>query len=453
MSKTVYMDQTAIMGRAFWEHLSELRSNVLVANSDLCGIIGFETEYLLTDRYFNLADEEMRNRLIGDAPFMKREIGASQIELVSRPFSLKDGTEHLIGEMEEMEQQAFAAASSYNNRLLRLGIYPGQITDLKITDDPSTYQTVLDQFKSERKRYLDLHLGAVNLSERAHELISGCQSTQMNMQVNYSQNAIHLLNKTIEISPMFIALGANSPIFDGRMTGLLETRHLVWEIGYDMRSYPEFVSEMNSRTSFPNQYYVNLNHYWTTLYQQKFMKYDPHNAFNLNQKMNWKIARLKLVGSKPSVCLLETRFMPVQPTLKEDLALHLAVYALLDLSLANEPTQLLPIVFVKENFRRASRYGLDCEFYDLTPDRKGIVEYPVVRIIRQALELICEYWKRISLAASMLIEEVIGSRLAIGPPALALIKSIGPNPLNKNLVMADIKKIMSMHCVPSKIIN
>ncbi|MEK5547575.1 glutamate-cysteine ligase family protein [Paenibacillus sp. FSL L8-0689] len=450
MSKTVSLNPTALMNRAFLRQLRQLEKNILVTKNNLSGIMGFETEYLLFDFEFNLVDEKVRNRVIENATFIKREIGASQIELVSRPFTLAEGLENLINEMQQMEQEAAAIAHAQNNRLARLGTYPGSFTDLEITDDRENYQMILDQFKSSRKHHLELHLGEVDLSSRVHELISGCQSTQMNVQVNYNQAAIDLLNKTIEISPLFIAIGANSPILDRRLTGLLETRNLIWEIGYDLRTYSEFLAALSTRVSFPHQYYANFHNYWATLYQQKHMKSDPRYAFSLNQKMNWKIARLKLVGGsgKPTACLLETRFIPIQPTLREDIALHLGVYALLDLSLSKGGERLLPVTFVKENFRRASCYGIDCELYYFTSDGKRITEYAATELINRAGERICDYWKRKSSSTATLVEEVLSKRLRVGPPALSLINNIRGNSKNTLLGTQEIKRIVSQNCIP-----
>jgi Uncharacterized conserved protein len=406
-----------IMKYAFEKQLLKRVSSLKNIYYDMDDKVGLENEYFIVDKNLKPIDQSIRDEFVSKVPMTKCELGASQIEFNSIPTSIKYGYSNLLCHVKKYEAYISTVADQYGCYILRMGTYPGKLEDIRVTYYPEVYQNVLEQYKDNRKGYIDNNIGYINLGDRIHELIAGCQSSQLNIQVDYYKS-IQLLNKVMELSPLFIALSANSPILDKNISGYLETRNIIWENGYDLRTYIEYINNVSFRTNFPYDYYQTLEEYWTDMKNQTFMKYEPECAFQNNQKMYWKIARIKLVGSK---CLLEIRFMPIQPTAEEDIALYLSIYALLMNSLS-ENQDLIPITFVKENFRRTTKWGLDTQIFTYKGKSNTIIEKNVQEVIEEALRKITDFWNNKSLETSTFIQEIINNKLKNGPSALEQIK-------------------------------
>ncbi len=245
-----------------------------------------------------------------------------------------------------------------------------------------------------------------------HEMIIGCQSSQLNIEIGYA-NACMLLNRLMELAPFFMAIAVNSPIIDNKITNYLEVRELIWKNGYDLREINDIFSDKSFRTGFPVNYYDDINQYWRDMKQQMYMKYDLENAFANNQKMFWRVARIKLTNGK---CLLESRFIPIQPTIEEDLAIQLSIYAMLVLYVKT-PLSLIPMSFVKENFRRAVKYGLKATVYVYDQHRRKIQEEPVIGVLNNMLDDIIRFWSEFSIDTAAIIETVFRNRFSRGTPA------------------------------------
>lgn len=405
------------MRKAFDEQINKNLSCINKIDVAIDHRIGLENEYFIIDKDKNPVTQSFRDSILQGELFFKKELGVSQIELNTIPISIEQGHEEVLHFIKEQENAIVKKAKKFGCSVIRMGFYPGNLDDIQATYDPEHNQKILNVYEKMRKDYFDCYIGDVNIGSRMHELISGCQASELNMEVDLDR-AIPVLNKTYEMSPLFIALSANSPIVNYSNSGYLEIRNIIWEKGYELRTFDKYCNDDSYRTYFPRDYYDNINQYWADVNSQIHIKHDECNAFINNQKMFWRLARLKLFNSK---CILETRFMSMQPTCEEEIAIHMALYAMLMLSV-EEKKDLLPISFVKENFRRTTRYGVDTQLYDYENGTNKIKERYVCSMLEECLEKIVKYWSKISLNTAILIEDIFHKRLEKGPAALEQIE-------------------------------
>lgn len=384
------------------EKINRLDLNETIGNRNLVGI---ETEYLIVDDNYKLVAEEIRNNIVKSHTFLKKELGASQIEINSDPVSLKYGYKDLLSDIKFKEKLLVSEANKYNCQILRMGMYPGSVNDILITNDHGRYNDKLDTIREIRPAYINRSIGNVELNESIHEFIGGCQSCHFNIEVSQSK-AINLLNKAIELSGYYIALSASSPILDCKDTGYSEVKHALWTIGYEDRDIDGLLTKSN-RVSIPNRYYRSFSDYWIDVRNQFYYTYDVDHAFEFNQKMYWKNSRLKLVGESSTLILLELRYLPTQPSAEDDIAMYLLIYGLLISH--SETSNILPIHLVKENIILGSMYGIDAKLYYLN---NGIVEKKSAsEIIKSQLEKSLKYWEKIDINTVEFIKNSIEDKL------------------------------------------
>lgn len=424
------------MKEAFRIQLNNRMMDKMKINYPIDKKIGLENEYFIVDKNMNPGPQAIRDLIVQKNQLFKNELGASQIELNTIPISIENGHEDILNFIKEQECIVARQLEQYQCYLLRMGFYPGKLNGIQITNNAEIYKSMLDKYKRYRKSYFECNVGKINLGNRMPELISGCQSSQLNLQVNYN-DAIKLLNITYELSPLFVAISANSPIINSEYSDYLDIRNILWENGYELRTYNEFVHNVSFRTYFPCDYYRNLNEFWDDVNGQLHMKRDIDHAFVNNQKMFWRLARLKLVENK---CLLETRFMSIQPTCEEDIALHLALYALLVLRLQKNE-KLLPITFVKENFRRTSRYGMNTPIYVYEKDTDKIIERDIKNVLDICLYEITKYWDKKSVATGNFIADIFYEKMSQGTSAEKQIKYLQNNSIKDLIYKYSVKSI------------
>ena len=400
------------MQMAFNNQLKSKRAKVKDIQGIIDGKIGIENEYMLVDKEFNPVKQDIRDYIISENKHWKKELGASQIEFNSRPIFIENGHEELLNHVKQQEEIIAKQLAKLNCYILRIGFYPGRISDIKVTDSAKDYQDILDRYSMYRKEYFDNKLGCIEMGDNINAMIGGGQSSQLNIQVRKT-DAVRLLNRVYELSPLFVALSSNSAIVDMKKTDYLEVRNVLWEDGYELRTYDEYVKNVSFRTHFPSDYYYDLEEYWKDVNHQIYMKYDLMHAFDINQKMFWRLARLKYQGGK---LLLESRFMSIQPTCEEDIALHIFLYSLLLIE-ETENNRILPLTFVKENFRRATKYGTKALLYVYKEYSDKIVEEDVQHIIARKLHSVRKSWYRKNYSTGLFIEKIIFEKLNYGSAA------------------------------------
>lgn len=409
-----YQDE---MQKAFIKQLKKRCSESKDIGCSIDGKVGIENEYMVVDKELKPAPQAIRDYFINENPLWKRELGASQIEFNSLPISVETDHEKLLNHVKQQEETVAKQLEKYDCHILRMGFYPGNLSDIKITDISERYQSILDKYSMYRKEYFDCNLGGIDMGQHINAMIGGGQSSQLNLQVRQN-DAIGLLNMIYELTPLFVALSSNSTIIDKKNSGYLEVRNVLWEDGYELRTYDEYIHNVSFRTHFPSDYYRNLEDYWKDVNRQLYMKYDTRHAFEINQKMFWRLARLKYQGRK---LLLESRFMSIQPRCEEDIALHMFLYSLL-LQKSIENNRLLPLMFVKENFRRATKYGTKASLYVYRENSNKIVEEDVKYIIEKKLHKVTKYWYKKNRSTGLFIEDIIYDKLIFGSAAEKQLK-------------------------------
>jgi gamma-glutamyl:cysteine ligase YbdK (ATP-grasp superfamily) len=393
--------QQRVMEAAFYRQLRERCRPRTNSQHSLPMIVGIETEYLIVDAQGRLIPETVRNRILEKLPHSSPELGVSTLETHTDPVPLVDPAHGMLQEMHAIEQETIAAASGEDCRLVRIGTYPGAFDDLAITQQPDRYQLLMDISHTLHGVYETgahpVQIGEVVLPMERCNIMSGCQSIHMNIQLPAGDLAVRLLNKAIEVTPYLVALGAHSPIADCRFAGYQEFRVPIWEPLFTFPNIDAKYGVNTRRTGFPDQYYRDWDDYWRDVGEKLYFSHDTERAFDVNMKQFWRAVRLKPCPGKEHDCLLELRALSTQPTLEEDAAFYLLFGGLLhDSEWHSRP--LLPIDMVKKNLELASRHGLDTRLYVL--DSRGISQKSADVIARDLLDEAIAIWKRTSSEAA-----------------------------------------------------
>lgn len=347
---------------SFWIQKNIKEEAILSSNTSIKNTIGIENEYLIIDEKGCLVSSDIRDKIISYTNYTQPELGQSQIEFCSEPFEVSRNWKEIVNTLLKHEDEINNVAARFNCRLVRIGCYPGDIKDIKICSSPQKNNIILDNFKKSKSSFIKSVKN--NFLDDAHLLLAGCQSSQLNIRIPYDQSAIKLLNITYETAPYFMTLSTNSSIIDNCNSNYEEIRPVLWEVGYDCRSFDDFLSNESSRCSLPKKYYEDLQDYWRDVASQTFMYNNPEEAFLTSQKMFWKIARIKFYGNDP-ICLLELRYMAIQDSMEKDILIHLFTYYYLLWRSDNSRNvvDLLPMSFLKENHRRACKNGIRSILY------------------------------------------------------------------------------------------
>jgi gamma-glutamyl:cysteine ligase YbdK (ATP-grasp superfamily) len=369
--------------------------------------VGVETEYLLVDEHNNLISEARRNRILEALDHSSPELGVSTLETHTDPVPLIDdhGACSLLREMQRIEDETAAAAGRHGCSLVRMGAYPGSFASLAVTQQPDRYQRLMDISHTlhgvDDNTASTVQIGEIQLPYKRCEVMSGCQSIHINMQITAGEQAIDLVNRSIELVPYLLALTANSPLMNCQPSGYKEFRVPLWEPLFTFPHIDAYYGVNTRRTGFPDYYYRGWDDYWRDVGRKLYMTHNPDEAFSSNVKEFWRTVRLKPCPGKPTDCLLEVRAFSTQPTLEEDAALYLLLVALLRRSLRN-PRPLLPMSYTKVNFDQASRHGLDALLY--VSDGAGhLFQRPAAAIAAELITQAIETWRDISPEAADLV--------------------------------------------------
>ncbi len=395
---TIDLQQQREMEEAFFE---QLHARCQPADNEELSFppkVGIETEYLLVDNQGKLIPEAVRNRILEHVPHSSAELGMSTIETHTAPVLMSDSNHSMLQEMRAIEREAVDAASSQGCRLVRIGSYPGSFADLDITQQPDRYQWLMDL--SHKLHGVDddsrplVQLGNITLPRRRCDVMSGCQSIHMNIQLPAGETAIWRLNKMLELVPYLVALAAHSSLMNCSPTGMREFRIPLWEPLFNFPRVDAEYGVNTRRTGFPDYYYRNWDDYWRDVGRKLYFATDTRQAFDSNMKQFWRAVRLKPCPGRRQDCLLEIRTFSTQPTLEEDAALYLVVGALL-----HEPDwmarPLLPLEYARVNLDQASKYGMEADLYTFDETRK-IVLRPAVEIVGDLLERAIRLWRGVS---------------------------------------------------------
>jgi gamma-glutamyl:cysteine ligase YbdK (ATP-grasp superfamily) len=410
MKKTSVINYQDAMRTAFDEQLSGMLVGYDLSVDEMTSMVGVENEYLLVTADGSLATEEVRDAVLNGCRDIQtsRELGRSQMEIITCPVDVCSGYRGLYDELYMAENVLRSVAQRLGCTLVRIGSYPGASGDILYTQHDDKYRRILEAFDDVLPKTGTTNIGDVGLNDNTTWLMGGCQATQLNIRVRSGDNAVYLLNRAIELSPSFIALSANSPFVNCRPTGYKDIRYVLWEMAYDMSGTMKSTFGVRRRTGIPNNYHENMDAYLDDVRNQPFMICDPDHAFSHQMKMYWRIARLKPCGKNFASSLLEIRCIPIQPTLLEDIAIHMLVYGLLSAYTRKHArrTGFLPINLVNENIYRACKGGLDAKLYCYSDGR--IVEADAKEIVSSHIEMAVEEWNQKSKETADLVQSLKG---------------------------------------------
>ncbi len=386
-------------------------------------VVGVETEYLLIDADGQLLAEDIRDQILAVLPHSSSELGTSSIETHTAPVPIAGAAHSLLQEATQIERHAVQAARQFGARLVRIGTYPGPLSDLRVTQNSPRYQNLMDISHAMHRingKLPRIQVGAVTLPELRCETMCGCQSTHLNIQMPNLPRTLHTLNKAYELVPYLLALSAHAALLDMTPSGYTEVRSLLWKPLFSFPHFDALHGVNTQRVSLPPAYYPDWETYWQDVGEKFYSEPDPAHAFAANMKNFWRTARIKPCPNDVYSCLLEIRSFSPQPTLREDVALALLLTGLLhDPAWLDRP--LLALDRVEQNLYAASRDGLYATL--AWNDATGtIVDRPATEIAAELLAMGTAFWAARAVPEVALLE-LLRQRLA-DPPASPARKSL-----------------------------
>jgi gamma-glutamyl:cysteine ligase YbdK (ATP-grasp superfamily) len=303
----------------------------------------------------------------------------------------------MLQEMRKIEHETIAAARDEDSRLVRIGAYPGSFHDLAVTQQPYRYQYLMDISHylhdiryGRHDQATPISVGDITLPIKRCDVMSGCQSVHINIQMPAGELAVRLLNKAIEMTPYLVALGAHSPLMNCQHSGYMEYRMPLWEPLFTFPNIDTKYGVNTRRTGLPDYYYRSWDDYWRDVGRKLYLTHETERALETNMKVFWRTVRLKPCPGREHDCLLELRALSTQPTLEEDAAFYLLFSGLI-----HEPAwyerPLLPLEYVKVNFDLVSIYGLDTELY--VQEGSTIARRPARAILKALLDEALALWR------------------------------------------------------------
>lgn len=384
---------------------------------------GMELEFPLITKDFSLVPQEIRDEILRCFPgFTSVELGAHQLEVIHKTpvdlrllgfCSLKEAMRANLKEIQKELQKRNVTAA-------RIGCYPlVELSEVDYTKGDPKYAKYkqspawhLAQQRPDAVRILQL---AEKIDVSDTYVVALMNAVQITVDADSFENAIDKLNRSLMISPMAIALGANSRYLGGVDTGYADVRLIAWEISHDSRSDEEIANGLQTRVGLPQRYYKDLNDYFNCVLDYPFVMNDPvslQHPFEVGNGIYWRDARLKFLRDKKTIAV-EFRPVPLQPTLHEDIGM-MAFYVGRLLWSENQKEPLLPFEFVKENRDNAMKFGLDCGLYSQNDSvvRKIPADIALAREVARAEEGLLSL--NISMQEIACFMEPLRNRLLVG---------------------------------------
>jgi hypothetical protein len=191
-------------------------------------------------------------------------------------------------------------------------------------------------------------------------IISLFQAFQVNVEAKDLDHALRMLNWSLMLSPMFMALTANSSWIDCKNTGYHDVRSKVWEISHDTRTKEEYEQGLHSRMGLPENYFQDLQSYFARMERFPFILDNPEAALQVGVGLCWLDARLKIINDS---AVVELRSMATQPSITDEIGLALLYSGIL----AYAEFMQMPLIqfsHVIHNRESSSEHGLRGMMYN-----------------------------------------------------------------------------------------
>lgn len=385
--------------------------------------VGLEIELPLVDQALNPAVQAARDAIVGrHAHYASVELGSHQLELINNPALdiLDVGIEALEKDFELRLSQLRIDLAQHNLRILRLGCFPFcSVEALPFTQGYTKYERC-PQWHRQHQQISQRSIWAPSLQVDVSNpyVVSLMNAVHVSVDASSFDDAIDKLNRSLMISPLAIALGANAQYLNCTDTGFADVRFAAWEYSHDTRLAAERSAGRRTRIGLPRRYYTSVAEYLQRILSYPFILNDPvslERPFEVGSGTYWRDARLKFFRDKHTIAV-EFRPIALQPTLHEDLALTAFFLGRLTWSqVAAEP--LLSLKKVQWNKRQAERHGINCTLYGLHDG--NVIRSTSISILKEELTRSEQGLRHLGMSAadSRVLLEPLHDRLQLGCPA------------------------------------
>lgn len=331
------------------------------------------------------------------------EYNFEPIDIDSAPFSVLE--QQINAAMKKLK----AAASEDDLKVLAIGILPSlrgaDIGDHAMTDLPR-YHALTEGLKSQRKNgQFDIHINGVDtLDLQAHTLT--LEGANTSMQIHYRVDPTEfadLYNALQLVSPIMVALSANSPTFLG---------HQLWQ-ETRIALFKQAIDSRNNEHDWKEPARVAFGHGWirrsaydifaegVNLFPPLLPIVDYEDALDLLKKGEtpglhelrlhqgsiWQWNRPIYDPVDGGHLRIEMRALPAGPSAL-DMAANAAFYIGLAEGLKPEINHLLPAMpfaYAERNFYTAAKKGMKANLIWPCDSGTGLANKPVLEIAKQLL--------------------------------------------------------------------
>jgi gamma-glutamyl:cysteine ligase YbdK (ATP-grasp superfamily) len=345
-------------------------------------------------------------------PQFQHEINKFNLEHNLSPVSAKGAPfTKMLKEAEKGMSSAQQVASAYHSHIVLTGILPTMQKDNfneNYMTDVGRYHMLDKELKKMRGEPFKVNINGKDplKMECDHVTLEGANTSfQVHMRIEPGKFA-DTFNSAQLVSPLAIALSANSPIFLGHRLWQ-ETRIALFRQSTDNRHYDEVNWRQPSRVSY-GYGWVRRDAY--ELFAETVALYpsiiallsdeDPFDALKNNRLPNldelklhmgttWPWNRVVYSAENEGHLRIELRSLPSGPTIFDMMA-NAAFYIGVTMGLRDEVADILPSIpfrFAEYNFYRAAQSGFDAKILWPFPKQAGPAEYPIFDVINSLLPL------------------------------------------------------------------
>ncbi|HKI59472.1 MAG TPA: glutamate-cysteine ligase family protein, partial [Mariprofundaceae bacterium] len=189
--------------------MTEKKAALIPFKPSTSGSTGVEMEWMTVDaeRGGQIPVAPQLLQSIGETPRIKKELFTSTIEINT---GIHFDTLNCVNELSELRQQVLQHLQPMGGSLLSSGTHPfSRWRDQQISDDPRYHNLV------ERLQWMALRFNIFGI--------------HVHVGMPDGDTCIRVMNQLLPISPVFLAISANSPFWQGSDTGLSSSRVKIFE--------------------------------------------------------------------------------------------------------------------------------------------------------------------------------------------------------------------------------
>lgn len=411
--------------------------------------IGIELEFSCIQEDGEPLPESVRNKIVSENKGYQKELGASQIEIMTQPIdieapgsltALRDTVRHATRHLD-------SNLSAVQARTVRMGADPNVFLDDRgRTQTENRYRIVPDFHDRHRREGLPSRIGVGAGQVRCDQAtaVGAMSSIQFNLDCHSIDEALRITNRSLVTGPYSVAMGANARFLDGTDTGIADIRNIIWDLSHDIRTYGEAARGLSGRTGLPVNYYHNLQEYFEDIHDQPSIVNKPESAFNAGIGLYWRDTRIKFIrlGETDPRIVVEFRPLSVQPTTNEDVAmLAFAIGHIFGAEKADIP--LLPFERLHDNRWSAMLFGTRGKLWSWREN--DFIRMPAIDALRLQFPLAVQGLASLGATRDEIAEvhEVWDDRLTDGCPSEVAFhyvqkrwmgRAVGSVPINRELL-------------------